>query len=276
MISILVPTDFSTLSQVAIEYAVKMASRMNGTVTLLHVMDRVARPTRASLQEKAKAIGREAVALAREQFICVVEQAERFNKTTNPVVSKIRRGRSFSNTVRLFAKRNQIGMIIMGTKGASGLTKYVLGSNTVSIMDGNRIPVLAVPARAQFKNFKNVVYAADLKYMEHEVETMKPYLKLLDATLHVVHICDKEKDIKQLQADVKNILRQVDYRKSTVMIKTGKPVDRLIDLYVKELKADMVIMFTHKRTAYENLFHRSMTKKMAFQSHVPLLAFKSK
>lgn len=249
---------------------------MNGTVTLLHVMDRVVKPTRASLQEEAKAIGREASALARERFVPIVEEAERYNKTNHPVVVKIRRGRSFSNTVRLFAKRNKIGLIVMGTKGASGLSKYVLGSNTVSVMEASRIPVLAVPARAQFRTFKNIVYAADLKYLESEVARMKPLLKQLDATLHVLHVCDKKTDCDLLQADVKNILKQIDYRKSTVMIKPGKPVDRAIDSYVKELKADMVTMFTHKRTAYENLFHRSMTKKMAFQSHVPVLTFKNK
>ncbi len=276
MINILVPTDFSVLSQVAIEYAVKMANRMNGTVTLLHVLDNVVKPTRESLREEAKAIGREASAIAKQNFIPVAEEAERFNKTETPIVVKIRRGRSFTNTVRLFAKRNQIGMIIMGTKGASGLSKYVLGSNTVSVMDASRIPVLAVPARAQFKNFKNVVYAADLKFLEDEVCALKPYLKLLDATLHVLHVAEKGKDSDQLQADVKNVLKQVDYRKSTVTIKTGKPVDRAIDSFVKELKADMVTMFTHKRNAYENLFHTSMTKKMAFQSHVPLLTFKNK
>lgn len=276
MMNILIPTDFSDLSLVAIEYGVKMANRMNGTVTLIHVMDRVVKPTRASMQEEAKAIGREASALARERFVPIVEEAERFNKTDHPIVVKIRRGRSFSNTVRLFAKRNKIGLIIMGTKGARGLSKYVLGSNTVSVMEASRIPVLAVPARAQFKNFKNIVYAADLKFLENEVDAMKPYLKLLDATLHMLHVCDKKTDCEQLQTDVKGILKQVDYRKSTVMIKPGKPVDRAIDAYVKELKADMVTMFTHKRTAYENLFHRSMTKKMAFQSHVPLLAFKNK
>lgn len=276
MMNILVPTDFSELSLVAIEYGIKMANRMDGTVILLHVMDKVVKPTRASMQAEAKAISRQASALARGRFISIVEEAERFNKTHHPIVVKIRRGRSFTNTVRLFAQRNHIGMIIMGTKGASGLSKYVLGSNTVSVMEASRIPVLAVPARAQFKNFKNIVYAADLKYLEPEVEAMKPYLRLLDATLHILHVCDKKTDCEQLQTDVKGILRQADYRKSTVMIKPGKPVDKAIDSYVKELKADMVIMFTHKRTAYENLFHRSMTKKMAFQSHVPLLAFKSK
>lgn len=274
--NILVPTDFSKLSLVAIEYAISMANRINGSVTLLHVMDKFVKPTRASMQEEAKAISREASVLARQRFEPIVAEAKKLSKTGNPIVVKIRKGRSFSNTVRLFAKRNQIELIVMGTKGASGLSKYVLGSNTVSVMDASRIPVLAVPARARFNNFKNIIYAADLKYLESEIGVLKPYLKLLDATLHVLHVCDKTKSEEELQNKVKSILKQVDYRKSTVMIKSGKPIDRVIDSYVKELKADMVAMFTHKRTAYENLFHRSVTKKMAFQSHVPLLAFKNK
>ncbi|MBL7833660.1 MAG: universal stress protein [Cyclobacteriaceae bacterium] len=274
--NILVPTDFSKLSQVAIDYAVSMANRINGSVTLLHVMDNFVKPTRASMQEEAKAISREASVLARQRFVPIVADAEKLNKTGNPIGVKIRKGRSFSNTVRLFAKRNQMELIVMGTKGASGLSKFVLGSNTVSVMGASRIPVLAVPARARFNNFKNIIYAADLKYLESEIGILKPYLKMLDATLHVLHVCDKTKSEEELQNKVKGILKQVDYRKSTVMIKSGKPIDRVIDSYVRELKADMVVMFTHKRTAYENLFHRSVTKKMAFQSHVPLLAFKNK
>lgn len=274
--NILVPTDFSKLSQVAIEYAVSMANHLNGSVTLLHVMDNFVKPTRASLQEEAKAISREASVLAKQRFEPVLKEAEKLNKTGNPIVVKIRKGRSFSNTVRLFAKRNDMELIVMGTKGASGLSKYVLGSNTVSVMEASRIPVLAIPSRARFTNFKNIIYAADLKYLEHEIGILKPYLKALDATLHVLHVCDKTKSEEELQIEVKSILKQVDYRKSTVKIKSGKPIDKVIDSYVKELKADMVAMFTHKRTAYEKLFHRSVTKKMAFQSHVPLLAFKSK
>lgn len=274
--NILVPTDFSKLSRVAIEYAISMANRVDGSVTLLHVMDRFVKPTRASLQEEARVISREASVLARQRFVPVVEAAEQLNRTGNPVTVKIRKGRSFSNTVRLFAKRNQMDLIVMGTKGASGLTKYVLGSNTVSVMEASRIPVLAIPARAKFNTFKNIIYAADLHFLEQEVEVLKPILKMLDATLHVLHVCDKSKSEEELQTKVKSILKQVDYRKSTVKIKSGKPIDRVIDSYVKELKADMVVMFTHKRTPYEKLFHRSITKKMAFQSHVPLLAFKNK
>lgn len=228
------------------------------------------------MQEEAKNIGREASALARQRFAPIVEEAERLNTTGTPIEVKIRKGRSFSNTVRLFAKRNKMELIVMGTKGASGLSKYVLGSNTVSVMEVSRIPVLAVPARARFNNFKNIIYAADLKYLESEIGVLKPYLKLLDATLHVLHVCDKSRSEEELESKVKGILKQVDYRKSTVKIKSGKPIDRVIDSYVKELKADMVAMFTHKRTPYEKLFHRSVTKKMAFQSHVPLLAFKNK
>ena len=88
MINILVPTDFSKLSKVAIEYAVKMANALNGTVTLIHVMDRVLTPTRPSLREEAKALGREASAIAKQNFIPVLAEAEKLNRAGRPYAGK--------------------------------------------------------------------------------------------------------------------------------------------------------------------------------------------
>ncbi len=276
MINILVPTDFSKLSKVAIGYAVKLANSLNGTVTLLHVIDNVLTPTRKSLREEAKALGRQASAIAKQNFIPVLAEAEKLNKTGNAVVVKIRTGRSFSNTVRLFAKRNNMGMIIMGTRGASGLAKYVLGSNTVSVLEVSPVPVLAVPGKAEFKNIKNLVYASDLRHFEKEVKALFPFVKALDAALHVLHVAKNDVDVDAVQVEMKNTLKKLSYRKSTISIKINKPVDTAIDSLVRELKADMVAMFMRKRTSYQKIFHRSMTKRMAFQSHVPLLAFKNK
>jgi nucleotide-binding universal stress UspA family protein len=171
-----------------------------------------------------------------------------------------------------------MSMIVIGTRGASGLAKYVMGSNAVSVLEVSTVPVLAVPEKAAFKNFKNFVYASDLRHFEKEVSAMLPILKALDATLHVLHVLDggKKEDADALQLEIKSTLKKLDFRKSTVTIKINKPVDVAIDSLVRELKADMVAMFMRKRTSYEKIFHRSMTKKMAFQSNVPLLAFKNK
>lgn len=276
MVNILVPTDFSDLSKVAVQYAVKMANKIDGSITLVHVITNVIEHVRGEMSGRIKAVEKELVAQAELDFAPIVKEAQKLNKTNNPIVNKIEKGESFSKTLNAFVKKNKFDLVVMGTRGASGVTKYVLGSNTVSLLDDSSIPVLVVPGKAEFKTFKNVTYATDLKHFEREVKVILPYLKIFDSTLHVFHVVEKIKDAANLQVVVKKILKKVDYRKSTVTIDKSKKVDDAIESFVKALKADLVIMFTHKKNFYEKIFNRSMTKEMAFQSQVPLLAFKSK
>jgi nucleotide-binding universal stress UspA family protein len=275
MVNILVPTDFSPLSQVAIQYAIKVANKFDGSITLVHVISGIV-PVRGDMSSRIKKVEMELVAQAEQDFASVVKDAQKLNKTNNPIVNKIEKGESFNKTLKAYVKKNKFDLIVMGTRGASGVTKYVLGSNTVSVLEDSSIPVLAVPGNAEFKTFKNVVYATDLKHFEREVRVMLPYLKIFDSTMHVFHVVERIKDAENLEVVVKKVLKKVDYRKSTVTMDKSKKVDDAIGSFVHTLKADLVIMFTHKRNFYEKLFNRSLTKEMAFQSNVPLLAFKGK
>ena len=275
MVNILVPTDFSDLSKVAIQYAIKMANKFNGSVTLLHVISGIV-PVRGDMSSRIKKVEAELTAQAEQDFGPVVKEAQKLNKTDNPIEYKIEKGESFNKILKAFAKKNKFDLIVMGTRGASGVTKYVLGSNTVSVLEDSPIPVLVVPGNAEFKSFKNVVYASDLKHFEREVRTILPYLKIFDSTLHAFHVVERVKDADNLQIVVKKALKKIDYRKSTVTMDKSKKVDYAIETFVQTLKGDLLIMFTHKKNFYEKLFNRSMTKEMAFQSSVPLLAFRGK
>ena len=67
MLNILVPTDFSDLSKVAINFAIKVANKLNGNITLLHVVTLV-QPTRASIRLKLKSLEKEIMDIAEEDF----------------------------------------------------------------------------------------------------------------------------------------------------------------------------------------------------------------
>ncbi len=45
-----------------------------------------------------------------------------------------------------FAEQNQIDLIVLCTRGESGFTRWMLGSNTDHVIRGTRVPVLIVPA----------------------------------------------------------------------------------------------------------------------------------
>ena len=102
MLNILVPTDFSELSKVAIQYAVKMANKITGSVTLLHVITNVFEPIHSDLQERIKAAERDLVATAEEDFKPILKEAAKYNKSSYPIAYKIHKGKSFDEAVKAF------------------------------------------------------------------------------------------------------------------------------------------------------------------------------
>jgi nucleotide-binding universal stress UspA family protein len=156
MVNILVPTDLSDLSKVAVQYAIKIANKLDGTITLLHVIN-IIQPTRATMRLRLKTLEQELVELAKEDLDALVSEVSKQAKTSQPIKVKIVKGTSFNDTVKREAKKLRTGLIVMGTRGASGLKKYVLGSNTASVIEVSHVPVLAVPELGDFRNFRNVV-----------------------------------------------------------------------------------------------------------------------
>ncbi|HOX83499.1 MAG TPA: universal stress protein [Chryseolinea sp.] len=275
MLNILVPTDLSDLSKVAIEYAIKMANKLDGNITLLHVVT-VIQPTRATMRIKFKSLEQELVDTAKEDLDHLLAEVSKGRKLSQPIKIKIVKGTSFNATVKREAKKLRIGLIVMGTRGASGLKKYVLGSSTTSVIEVSSVPVLAVPELGAFKNFKNVVYATDLKHVEKEIKTLLPYLEISGSTIHLIHVTNAQKNVLSIEAKIDASVMKSGYGNVIVRVLVNKNVDHAIESYVEAINADLLTMFTHEPSFYEKMFDRSMTRKMAFQSKIPLLAFKQR
>lgn len=273
MVNILIPTDLSEFSKIAVNYAVKIVNKLGGTITLLHVVTMV-QPTRASMRLQLKSLEKELIETAREDLKAFAKDVARQLKSEEPIKTKIVTGTSFNDTVKREAKKLRTGLIVMGTKGASGLKKYVLGSNTASIIEISHVPVLAVPELGEFKSFKNVVYATDLKHVHKELETLIPYLEKFNSTVHLLHVTKSLKEVSTLEKKLEEIVKTEGIKNIVCKVLVNKDIDEAIDYYVNEAKADLLTMFTHDVSFYEKLFNRSMTRKMAFHSKIPLLAFR--
>jgi len=273
MVNILVPTDLSKLSKIAVQYAVKIASKVDGNVTLLHVIN-IVDPTRATMRQRVIALERELFDAAKEDLDALAKDVSKTMKSNLPIGIKIVKGPSFNDAVKKEAKRLHTGLIVMGTRGASGLKKYVMGSNTASVIDVSRVPVLAVPELGTFKNFKNVVYASDLNHLEKELKTLIPYLEKFESTVHLIHVTQSLKAVSSIERKIESVVQKTGYKNVIVRVMVNKKVDEAIDHYVEVIKADLLTMFSHEHSFYEKLFDRSMTRKMAFQSKIPLLAFR--
>lgn len=275
MVNILVPTDLSDLSKIAVQYAVKIVNKLGGTLTLLHVVS-LTQPTRATMRLQLKSLEKELMDTAKEDLEAFVDEISRKLKTDQQIKFKVVNGASFSDTVKREAKKLGTGLIVMGTRGARGLRKYVLGTNTASVIEVSHVPVLAVPELGDFKSFKTVVYATDLKDVERELQILIPYFKEFNSKVHLLHVTPSLKEVAALEKKVSASITQAGITNVVAKVIVNKDIDEAIDYYVTESKADLLAMFTHDVTFYEKLFNRSITRKMAFHNKIPLLAFRQK
>jgi len=271
MVNILVPTDFSDLSRVAVRYAAKIAGKLDGNITLLHIID-LPQTVRATIRMESNT--REYLKAIREKFEKLNQEISEDIEIKKPFRFKVSRGNSFNDTILKESRRLRSGLIVMGTKGASGIKKTLIGSNTASVLGASHIPVLAVPERAEFRSFRNVVYATDLKHLDKELALLVPYIERFGATIHILHVMGNGESVDELEQKIEKAIHSTGYKKFVTLVTVDHEVDAAIESYVKLAKADLVTMFTHKPTFYEKLLDRSVTRKMALHSKIPILAFR--
>jgi nucleotide-binding universal stress UspA family protein len=275
MVNILVPTDLSDLSKIAVQYAIKIANKLGGTVTLLHVIN-IIQPTRAAMRLQLKSLEKDLVDTAKEDLDIFVRALSKQLKNSEPIKVKVVKGANFNDTIKKEAKKLRTGLIVMGTRGASGLRKYVMGSNTTSVIEVSHVPVLAVPELGDFKSFKNVVYATDLQHTQQELKTLIPYLEKFGSKVHLIHVTSSLKEVSNLEKKISAIVEKAGMQNVICKVMVNKKIDEAIEHYVSVSNADLLAMFTHDLSFFEKLFDRSMTRKMAFHSKIPLLAFRQK
>ncbi len=271
-LKIVLLTDFSPLSKVAIQYAMKMASKLDVEFAILNVV-RLDGVPKSNL--KWKQIERSLVAVAEEEGEKLVSELKQ--KVNSPITFKAIRSHKVADMVTRYVEKNYTNLVIMGSQGASQLKKARLGGTTVSVIDSVHAPVLAIPKLAEFKSFKNVVYASDLKDVKKELETIIPFAQIFDSKIYVVHVVSAiDMKVEAQRKNVEAVIKQTGYSKIDFKLLIHEDVPVAIDQYIKDMKADLLTTFTHELSLYEKLFGLSVTRKLAYLANVPLLAFKRK
>ena len=268
---ILIPTDFSKLSRVAIDYALDFSKDIDMHLLLLHVLDNKA-PVMARVSSKKLD---EVIKTSSERDMkALIKTLKKENDHNPKLSSKIIFGSSIEKEIEAFSLKHNIDMICIGTKGATGLKKVLIGSNAVSIIDHSSIPVLTIPEYARYRGIKNIIYSSDLINLDEELESIIPFAKLLNSWVHILHIEEKNEDFDEdplLQ--VKRLRTLFSYKKIKIKELQSESIVGGLNQYIADIDADMVTMFTHRTNLFEKIFNKSITQKTAFQTKTPLLTF---
>lgn len=270
---ILIPTDFSQLSKIAIQYAVGLSKDIELHLVLLHAID-TSTPAMARISSKKleEAIKKS----AEENMQELVKSIKKDNSYIPKISSKIVFGNVIEEVIESYSLKSNMDMICIGTKGASGIKKVLVGSNAARIIENSSIPVLTIPEFARYRGIKNIVYSSDLFNLDEELEVIIPFAKLMNARVYILHIKDDNEDNKR-NLDFKNQEKQFrelfSYRKIDFKELDDVSIVHGINRCVADVNGDIVTMFTNRINSFMRLFRKSHTKNTAFQTKTPLLTF---
>jgi nucleotide-binding universal stress UspA family protein len=273
-LKILIPTDFSSQSRVAVNYAYQLGLKLKAELYLLHVTFIDAPPV-VMVGLQVQELEKERVEVAQKAFKQLIKELQYRRRNTLKISSHVVLGYPVETTIEKFATDNNIDLIIMGTKGVSGIAKNILGSNTANVINNSEFPVISVPESAVFKPVKHIVYATDMTEIDQEVNTLIPLVKLFRATFHLLHIVPENySEEVDPEAMEKELIKKTGYDKIRFFVSENDNINKGIDEYLAIFDVDLLVMFTHQLTFFEKLFGRSVTRQEAFHAGVPILTFR--
>ncbi|NJN42149.1 MAG: universal stress protein [Flammeovirgaceae bacterium] len=269
-LKILLLTDFSNLSKVAIDFGLKMAEQLDAEITILHGV-RIDGVPKSNLRWKR--IEKEVIKIAQEEGDKLLKSLK--GKSKRPLKFVAAPVHTMADAVTKYTHKNLTNLVIMGSQGASNLKMARMGGTTVSVIDKSLSPVLAIPESATFKGFKHAVYASDLKNIQKELDTILPFAKIFDSHVHMVHVAkQKDAELEKAKAAAIEKVAKMRYPKIDFQILVDDDIPLAIDQYIKDTKSEVLITFTHELNLFEKLFSLSVTRKLAYRARTPLFAFK--
>lgn len=275
MKQILFPTDFSEAANTAFIYALRFADSFDAELVILHVYDLpiVETPT---LPESTKEIFDIVEMNQFESFREELPELHKMAERRNLGHVKMRNILLYGDLVYNINKvciEEKIDLIVMGTKGATGLKETFLGSSTASVIANTKVPVLGIPAEAEYHPIKNIAFTTQYKDKDNDAlaKTLDIARKFKASVLCLyIKNPDDPADIDERINEWKIFYRDENIDFFNI---AGDHIEQTILDFAENQKVGLLVMRTHKRGFFESLFHRSLTKKMAYHTKIPLLVF---
>ena len=276
MKKILVPCDFSKQAIDAFKFALDIAERSKGEIHLLNIVelpilhDSVLTPVLNYETELLKELQKKAVS--------------RFDKITEKYSSKkvqVKIKVIFGATslmIQDYAKKNKVDLIVMGTKGTTGLKEFVIGSNTEKIVRNASVPVIAVKKYPRKGSAKNIVFPTDLNENENYknlISKVKDLQLFFKATLHILKVNTPVNFSQDVITDqkFKDFTSKYELKNYTTNIFNDLHEETGITNFVHKIKADMIAMGTHGRKGLVHAINGSLAEDVVNHIDIPIWTY---
>jgi nucleotide-binding universal stress UspA family protein len=269
MKTILFPTDFSRNANHALNYALEIARKTSSKLILLNAYQMPY--NRADMMVSVMDILKEDSVAGLKDTVEKIKTDPRNHSVEIETLSRI--GDVVSTVTEIVREKNT-DLIVMGSKGESGVFEQIIGSNTASVIKNVVCPVLAVPEKSVYKDPSVFGFAYDMKEIENPKDLRFMASLALEYKAQVQIYCVVSEPQQKVMQEAEARLRLNEFFSSLqteMYYATNGDIIEGIHELVDKNNPDWVVMVAKRYRLFESLFHTSITKSMVFQTDKPLL-----
>ncbi|WP_339624730.1 universal stress protein [uncultured Winogradskyella sp.] len=280
MKNILLPTDFSENSWNAIKYAIRFFETKECNFYVLHVSRLTNISSNNTFILDQNVVDELYITPAKQKLRTVLKQISQaaLNFKHHKFYTLTDYG-FFIDSIRKTVEEKDIDCIVMGTKGASGLEKIILGTNTADVITKVKCNVLAVPENAKFVRLNEMAFPTDFS-LSHNLQVLQPVLDILNqynASLSILHISKKKVSLNTEQKKNKELLEEYFMRNHfTFSYLINKKVEDAIQCFVQSRAIDMICMVAKNLNYFQQIFFHSKVKDISYHTDIPFLVVHEK
>lgn len=272
MKNILVPVDFSPLSLKALDFALKLAKAAGSKVFILNTfvtpyefasrLDLVLNSYKKDSEKRLKDL---------MDSLRTKKDSDGLELVAHVEVGEI------VSMVEKFVKNHAINLVVMGTQGASGIKKTLIGSNTAELLKHCSCPVLAIPNKAKFTKINSFIYATD--YQENDLIVMRQIIqwrKFFNAKPHTLHIAKTmnfETEVR-FSGYKEYLKKKEEFTGIKHHLVINNDAEAGITEFTKNRKNSILVVVPHKKTIWESFFGKSLSVTLSYHTHLPILALR--
>jgi nucleotide-binding universal stress UspA family protein len=274
MKNILFPTDFSENSNDALTFALNLAKDFRAK---LHILNAYKMPysssspmTRTLLETLEKSSLKDL-----ESTLNQIKTSPAYQDLE--IKTKAMAG-SVANSVDVYANKVGIDLIVMGTKGASGLKEVLIGSNAEEVVTHSDKSDLVVPENTKVSNIKKIAFAIDFQGVSDSsiYNSYINFAKKYNAETCFVNISKDDKPLNEtIKGEQQTALEQLfDGINCSFHFEKDEDVVNGINNFVKRNECDMLAVLSRKHGFIEKIFHKSISNKLTCHAELPMFVVK--
>jgi nucleotide-binding universal stress UspA family protein len=269
-LKILIPTDFSVQAEFAYLMVKNLGSKLPVDIHFLHVLnvpDTVTMDGQGSIQTCGEIDVRY---VEQQRDIALRKLANLKTLYGQDIETHLALGKTIDTVVGVAASHG-FDMVVMGTKGASGIRDIVSGTDTQMIVRRSQVPVLSLMCDRSDLQIQNLLLVHDFSENgNQDMKLMHRILAAFGAKVHLMQVASSKDSEESIRRNMDLFAKTNGLDTYETHVLHDRDVESGVIHFNQMHNTDIVCIGTHGKGGW---FHSSTTEKLVKHLFKPIISF---